>query len=47
LRTSKTTGEVRLGEDNIGGSATRCTDFTGLRAIWPLTARFGLANGRS
>jgi len=38
---------VRLGEDNIGASTTRRADFTALRPIWPLTARFGLANARS
>jgi len=43
---SETTGEVRLGEDNIGASGKRLADFTGLRDMWPLTARFGLANAR-
>ena len=37
---------MRLGEDNIGASTTRRADFTALRPIWPLTARFGLANAR-
>jgi len=41
---AKTTGEVRLGEDNIGVSGTRRADFAGLRAIWSLTAGFGLVN---
>jgi hypothetical protein len=38
---------VRLGEDNIGASTTRRADVTGFRDIWPLTARFGLANASS
>ena len=41
------TGEVRLGEDNIGPSTTRRADYTALLPIWPLTARFWLANARS
>ena len=46
MSSSKTTGEVRPAEDNIGASATRRADFTGRRDIRPLTAGFGLANAR-
>jgi hypothetical protein len=44
---ARKTGEVRLGEINIGVSGTRRADVTGLCYIWPLTARFGLANART
>ena len=37
---------MRLGEDQIGVSGTQRADATGLRDIWALAARFGLANAR-
>jgi len=37
---------VRPGEVYISVSGTRRADFTGLQDIWPLTARFELANAR-
>ena len=46
MSSSGTKGEVRLGEDQIGVSGTQRADATGLRDIWALAARFGLANAR-
>jgi len=37
---------VCLGEVNISVSGTCSADFTGLRSVWPFTARLGLANAR-
>jgi hypothetical protein len=37
---------MRPGEENIEASVARRADLAGLWAIWPLTARLGLANAR-
>jgi hypothetical protein len=37
---------MRLDEGNIEVSGTRRADVTGVRDIWQLMAKFGLANAR-